>query len=244
MAIGRRKTGHRYHNECRIRRVRGKGTGKGDGGNIIYSLRPLYSLQMYRREFSGRKTGRRVRKFEYVTRHGDIVEALRQWRGPSNVEHVGNDVFRDLFVATRNGGMTELYEVKTDTDRQRLYTAIGQLTARKGKARKGDREKGTAERGRREYYLFPPSPLSRSVPFISSPLSPKKIRTAADRSGARPNPCARGTSPCPAPASKCRKSVAKPGRMTRIFYNLLILWWARQDSNLGPRDYESPALTN
>ena len=21
-------------------------------------------------------------------------------------------------------------------------------------------------------------------------------------------------------------------------------WWARQDSNLGPRDYESPALTN
>ena len=23
-----------------------------------------------------------------------------------------------------------------------------------------------------------------------------------------------------------------------------LVWWARQDSNLGPRDYESPALTN
>ena len=24
----------------------------------------------------------------------------------------------------------------------------------------------------------------------------------------------------------------------------LLMWWAQQDSNLRPRDYESPALTN
>ena len=36
---------------------------------------------------------------------------------------------------------------------------------------------------------------------------------------------------------------------TMTFYTLVMVqtccvWWARQDSNLRPRDYESPALTN
>ena len=30
--------------------------------------------------------------------------------------------------------------------------------------------------------------------------------------------------------------------LTRHLGNSRVHWWARQDSNLGPRDYESPAL--
>jgi len=29
-----------------------------------------------------------------------------------------------------------------------------------------------------------------------------------------------------------------------IGYNEVLRWWARSDLNRGPRDYESPALTN
>ena len=28
-----------------------------------------------------------------------------------------------------------------------------------------------------------------------------------------------------------------------LTFGLKIVWWAQQDSNLQPRDYESPALT-
>ena len=41
-----------------------------------------------------------------------------------------------------------------------------------------------------------------------------------------------------APAEVCERSIARPGRTCRGFE------WARQDSNLGPTDYESAALTS
>ena len=40
-----------------------------------------------------------------------------------------------------------------------------------------------------------------------------------------------------------RRNTAAEAVVTRPRETLLLNNWARQDSNLGPRDYESPALT-
>lgn len=88
----------------------------------------------YFREFSGKKKGQRAQDFEYISRHGDIVHALSEWRKahiPSkrgrSIERIVKDAHIDLGIANASGRLTELYEVKTNTDRQTLYTAIGQI---------------------------------------------------------------------------------------------------------------------
>ncbi|WP_340116160.1 hypothetical protein [Pelagibius sp. 7325] len=82
----------------------------------------------YYDEFSGRKRRQRVKELEYVSRHGDIVRALRSWRMQSMAPHerVFKDVFADLGVRVK-GDTCEIYEVKTSCDRQSLYAAIGQI---------------------------------------------------------------------------------------------------------------------
>lgn len=87
----------------------------------------------YFREFSGKKKGQRIREFEYTTRHGDIVHALKEWRETrillrrSASERFVKDAYIDLGVADASGKLTELYEVKPNVERQSLYTAIGQI---------------------------------------------------------------------------------------------------------------------
>lgn len=86
----------------------------------------------YFREFSGTKKGTRATEFEYISRHGDIVDALSKWRKstqmPSETDRIVKDAYIDLGIESREGMLTELYEVKTSGDRQSLYTAIGQIT--------------------------------------------------------------------------------------------------------------------
>lgn len=86
----------------------------------------------YFREFSGTKRGTRAREFEYISRHGDIVHALSEWRKSnqkaSATERIVKDAYIDLGVESGAGILTELYEVKTNGDRQSIYTAIGQVT--------------------------------------------------------------------------------------------------------------------
>jgi len=82
----------------------------------------------YKREFSGQKSGERNSYFDYVSRHGDIVHALKEWRedAAKNKISIANDIFIDLGVTSGNS-LTEIYEVKTNDGRQAIYTAIGQL---------------------------------------------------------------------------------------------------------------------
>lgn len=82
----------------------------------------------YYDEFSGKKQRRRIGELEYVSRHGDIVRALRNWRQrrASPNERIVKDAYIDVGIE-RGGTLTELYEVKPSCDRQSLYTAIGQL---------------------------------------------------------------------------------------------------------------------
>lgn len=86
------------------------------------------SYDDYYREFSGKKKGERSKEFEYISRHGDIVDALYQWRSrrSGRGERIIKNAYMDLGIAVSNK-LTEIYEVKTNTDRQTLYTAIGQI---------------------------------------------------------------------------------------------------------------------
>lgn len=88
-------------------------------------------LHDYYSEPSGRRTGRRrAAVIDYVSRHGEVVEALAQWRkdeGLRSGEKLVKNVLVDLGVK-RSGALAEVYEVKTSAGRGDVYTAIGQLT--------------------------------------------------------------------------------------------------------------------
>lgn len=80
----------------------------------------------YRPEFSGRKTYRRTEaEVEAEWRHGTVVAALHA--GLKELGITGRkDQARDLFLV-EDGLSTVLFEVKTSTDTQSIYTAVGQL---------------------------------------------------------------------------------------------------------------------
>lgn len=82
----------------------------------------------YRKEFSGMKSGKRNALFAYQTHHGAVVDALYEERNAAKKagETVGNTPLVDLHVIV-DGKLAELVEVKCSTERQTLYTAIGQL---------------------------------------------------------------------------------------------------------------------
>ena len=84
----------------------------------------------YFSEGRGRRRGTRSSEIDYVSRHGEIVDALRDWRAaraplPKRLRIV-KDVFIDLGVANGNE-LVEIFEVKPQTDRSSVYSAIGQL---------------------------------------------------------------------------------------------------------------------
>jgi hypothetical protein len=77
----------------------------------------------------GHRSGRRTAKIDFVSRHGDVLDAVKAWRSlqpiDNNARLVKNVLF-DLGVAKGNE-LIEVYEIKTDTARSLIYAAIGQL---------------------------------------------------------------------------------------------------------------------
>jgi hypothetical protein len=90
--------------------------------------RTIAEWDTFKSESAGRRRGRRRSEIDYVSYHGDVVEALRAEREAraKGAERVLNSPLIDLMVKS-DVGMTEIYEIKTDCGRQSLYTAIGQL---------------------------------------------------------------------------------------------------------------------
>lgn len=77
-------------------------------------------------EFSGKRRAYTVSKqIEARCDHGLVINALQE-----TLEHLGyqcpNDR-RDLYVTTRSGRVSHLFEAKTDTDTTSLYQGVGQL---------------------------------------------------------------------------------------------------------------------
>ena len=88
-------------------------------------LRPFYQ------ESSGWRVLEGAGVVEYLSRHGDVVDALRIWRERRGLEKPKHSIVKnsyiDMGVMDADGSLTELYEVKTSAARSDVYTGIGQL---------------------------------------------------------------------------------------------------------------------
>ena len=91
--------------------------------------RDLQELDDYYSEPRGRRTGYRLGRIDYLSRHGDIVDALHAWRKEQGLRRrrIVKNVLIDMGVTNARGHLVELYEVKTSAARSDVYSAIGQL---------------------------------------------------------------------------------------------------------------------
>lgn len=83
----------------------------------------------YYSEPRGRRKGQRAPTFDYVTRHGEIVDAVAAWRESSGSLR-GATIVKNTYIdvgVSRGDDLIELYEIKPGGDRQSIYTAMGQL---------------------------------------------------------------------------------------------------------------------
>jgi hypothetical protein len=80
-------------------------------------------------EARGRRRGKRASKIDYLSRHGEAVDALYEWRrqiGLAPDQRLVKNVLIDLGCA-RGAALAEVFEVKTSATRSDLYAGIGQL---------------------------------------------------------------------------------------------------------------------
>lgn len=101
------------------------------GGEITSAefRRSKAAFEKFYSEGRGRRTGTRSSKIDYLSRHGDVVDALRSWRESRAMPHgarIVKNVYVDLGVEV-DGELLEVFEVKTSTSRSDLYAAVGQL---------------------------------------------------------------------------------------------------------------------
>jgi hypothetical protein len=77
-----------------------------------------------------RRKGKRFGEIDYVSRHGDVLDALEAWRNSMPLQkqaRLVKNVLFDLGVAIGKGALVEVYEIKTAAVRSHIYKAIGQL---------------------------------------------------------------------------------------------------------------------
>lgn len=92
--------------------------------------RRIQKFNDYYKEPRGRRTANHPGKIDYLSRHGEVVDALKDWREARRMDRnsrIVKDVFIDMGVEDARGNLVELYEVKTSTARTDMYSAIGQL---------------------------------------------------------------------------------------------------------------------
>jgi hypothetical protein len=78
-------------------------------------------------EFSGqRQSYEIVGTIESQSDHGLVITALYEVLKARGF-NAGNDRHRDLFLATRDGTITHLFEAKTELSTTSLYEGVGQL---------------------------------------------------------------------------------------------------------------------
>lgn len=80
-------------------------------------------------EGRGRRKGKRSSIIDYLSRHGEIVDALHAWRGATSMPRGGRvvkNVLIDMGVAVGED-LVEVFEVKTSAERSYIYAALGQL---------------------------------------------------------------------------------------------------------------------
>jgi len=89
----------------------------------------MQKFEDYYAESRGRRKGKRASTIDYLSRHGEVVDALYDWRKSEGLPDGGRlvkNILIDLGVEVNNK-LAEIYEVKTSTSRSDIYTALGQL---------------------------------------------------------------------------------------------------------------------
>lgn len=112
-----------------VMRVRRFKTAVAAGAlDTVEAAEAIAEWEAFNSESSGRRRGRRRADLDYVSYHGDVVDALQRERSSRlrADERILNNRLIDLYVR-RGRDMTEIYEVKTGVDRQAIYTGMGQL---------------------------------------------------------------------------------------------------------------------
>lgn len=105
----------------------------------IHGLPPGATYSDYFKEFAGTKSGGGGERYSYESRHGDVVHELVNWVSSEGIAgKVQKSVLVDLAVE-RAGKLVAVFEVKSSTDRQSLYTAVGQLIVHSAKAENVER---------------------------------------------------------------------------------------------------------
>jgi hypothetical protein len=125
-------------------------------------------------EARGRRTGRRSSEIDYVSRHGEVVDSLRNWRRSSPMPRgarIVKDVFIDMGVEIRKK-LREVFEVKTSTARPLVYSALGQLLVH-----------GTAENCRRVMVLPKSKALSADLVEALGRLQVELLRFRLNKKG-------------------------------------------------------------
>lgn len=87
------------------------------------------ALEDFFSESRGRRKGKRSGEIDYLSRHGDVVDALYSWRTARGIPGGGRvlkNVLIDMGIAVGKN-LVEVYEVKTSAGRSSVYSAIGQL---------------------------------------------------------------------------------------------------------------------
>ncbi|MEJ2406341.1 MAG: hypothetical protein P8171_18995 [Candidatus Thiodiazotropha sp.] len=87
------------------------------------------SLDDFFAESRGRRKGQRSGKIDYLSRHGEVVDALYSWRSSRALPKGGRlvkNILIDMGVEVGRE-LVEVFEVKTSTARPDVYAAIGQL---------------------------------------------------------------------------------------------------------------------
>jgi hypothetical protein len=77
----------------------------------------------------GRRKSKGAKMVDYVSRHGEVVDALRLWRTEGKLqkgERLVKSILIDMGIALA-GKLVEVFEVKTSAGRFDVYAAIGQL---------------------------------------------------------------------------------------------------------------------
>lgn len=95
--------------------------------NTIHSqFKNNLRLNKYTPEFTGLKKGYSITISDINSEHGAVVDALKNYCEKNIPGIIFNDSLIDLAIEL-SGETTHIFEVKTGTNTQQMYTAVGQL---------------------------------------------------------------------------------------------------------------------
>jgi hypothetical protein len=101
---------------------------RGEIGTPAFQKK-IAEWKAYYAEGRGRRRAKVSHVIDYISRHGEVVDALRDWRKIKGL-HGGSTIVKNVrmdMAVARGGKLIEVYEVKTTTLRNDIYAAIGQL---------------------------------------------------------------------------------------------------------------------